>query len=115
MVSSIPSWQSLQRADVTQLPGSSQRLLLEALCRAASANPETSARDATLRLLIAPLPARLGAIAQRAAAQEHGPGASSLQPGSRYAVLHLPKVMVETRMMQMGAGEPRHLPSSTPK
>ena len=66
MLSHLPSWHALARADPAALPNHSQRLLLEAMCRAAAANPDERARDATLRALIAPLPPRLAAVAASA-------------------------------------------------
>ena len=77
MLAALPSWQGLARCDPTQLHSNSQRLLLEALCRAAAANPDEASRDATLRALIAPLPPRLAAVAARAATGAK-PGASNL-------------------------------------
>ena len=70
MLAALPSWQRLTIAatDPSALrTGNSQRLLLEALCRAAAASPDASARDATLRACRSPAQtsaSRVGAIGE---------------------------------------------------
>jgi hypothetical protein len=65
-LSALPSWRQLAGAPPAALPPKAQQLLLEGLSRAAAAIADDATRDATLRTLIAPMPARLQAIASRA-------------------------------------------------
>ena len=109
MLSALGSWQSLARCDPTALKGSSQRMLLEALCRAAGAIADDARRDGALRELIAPLPARLAALGARcvsgaqpttvAAGAPPAPSASdgTLTRGCKYPLLLRPDVCVEVR------------------
>ena len=108
MLSNLPAWQSLARCDPSALKGASQRKLLEALCRAAAAIGNDARRDTTLRELIAPLAARLHAVASRCAAGAQplagggldphaASGEAALSRGSRYPSLHRPDVMLEVR------------------
>lgn len=67
-LSALPSWRELASAPPATLAPTAQKLLLEGLSRAAAAIADDATRDATLRTLIAPMPARLQAIASRAGA-----------------------------------------------
>jgi hypothetical protein len=96
MLAALPAWQGLARCDPTSLRGSSQRMLLEALCRAAAAQPESASRDTALRALITPLPQRLAAVAARCSAAEGG-GSDALDRTRKYSSLLRPDVCVEVR------------------
>ena len=65
--------------------------LLEALCRAAAASPDASARDATLRGLVGSIPTRLGSVVARAC-QNQPPAA-----GQKHQGLLRPDVVIEMR------------------
>ena len=78
LLCSLPSWQRLATVNPASLPPKAQRLLMEALSRAAAAVADEAAREASLRSLIAPMPARLQGIAARVDAQN--PKALLLRP-----------------------------------
>ena len=95
MLAALPSWQRLSAATADPKAlraGSSQRLLLEALCRAAAAKPDSQARESTIRSLVATVPARLAEVAARATGS-----AGALPPGQKHPGLLRPDALVEIR------------------
>ena len=59
LLSAMPAWQKLAMSPPSSLPPKAQRLLMEGLSRAAAAITDDATRNATLRSLISPMPARL--------------------------------------------------------